>query len=118
MSDKRKIRAGGDEIGLLSLDKLYRLVTRGDLDAPREFWSEEKKSWLPLSGIMFDIEPSRVSQMREAGVSLVSVLGSGADCPACDALQKKSFPIDEAPTLPPAGCSCIPWCRLTMVATS
>jgi len=118
MSDKRKVLSGSQEIGLFSLDRLHRMATRGDLNAPREFWSEKKESWLPLSGIMFDIEPSRISEMRGAGIQKVSVLGvDSSDCPACTALQRNVFSIDAVPELPPAACSCVPWCRLVVVAT-
>jgi hypothetical protein len=119
MSDKRKIRSDGEEIGLLSLDKLYRMVTRGDLDAPREFWSEKKESWLPLSGIMFDLQPSNIPAMRDGGVRKVSILGvDSSDCPACTAIQNKEFSIDEVPEIPPLECLCIPWCRLVVIAAS
>jgi len=114
--DVRKVRCGGEE-GLLALSKLNRLVSRGDIDGTAEFWSEARQAWLPLVGIMFDIYPDRLPQMLKAGVRKVSILGSAPDdCPACAALQNKLFSIADVPALPPAGCSCVPWCRLTVIA--
>jgi hypothetical protein len=118
MSDKRKIRFQGQELGILSLDRLYRMATRGDVDHTAEFWSEREQAWRSLAGIMFDIEPPHTDDMRSAGITTVQITGSGSDdCPACKALEGKVYPIDSIPTLPPSDCTCIPWCRSLAVAT-
>lgn len=117
MSDKRKIRFQGEDLGELSIDRLYRMASRGDIDHTAEFWSEQAQDWRGLAGIIFDLQPSRLDDMRAAGITKVEILGSGSDdCPICTALQGRDFSIDDVPTLPPSGCTCIPWCRCTEIA--
>jgi GYF domain 2 len=118
VSDKRKVRFEGVELGPLSLDRLYRMVTRGEIGTTAEFWSDRQKQWLPLAGILVDIEPSRIGDMKSAGIRKVKILGSGPDdCPACMAIQEKVYPVDQVPILPPADCACNPWCRCVEIAT-
>ena len=57
--------------------KMYRMATSGEIGTTMLFWSEVKKQWLPLSGVMFDIEPLRLGEMVAAGIQKVKVLGSG-----------------------------------------
>jgi hypothetical protein len=111
--ENRKIRSDGKELGIFSIDQLYRMAMRGDINHTSEFWCERQSAWLPLAGIIIDMYPSRLDQMRDTGFKKVKILGSNSDdCPACLDLQKNAYPIDEAPTLPPKDCTCIPWCRL------
>ena len=117
MSDERKIRFEGQELGTLSINQLYRMATRGDINYTAEFWSEREHDWRLLAGIMFDIEPLHTDDMKSAGITNVQLLGSGPDdCPACKALQGKTYLIDDIPVLPPANCTCVPWCRSTVIA--
>jgi hypothetical protein len=117
MSDKRKIRFQNEELGELSIDRLYRMASRGDIDHTAEFWSDREQAWRPLAGIIFDMSPSNTDSMISAGITKVEVLGSGSgDCPACTALQGKIYPIDSVPTLPPSDCTCVPWCRSILIA--
>ena len=118
MSDTRKIRFQGEDLGTHSVDRLYRMASRGDIDHTAEFWSEGERAWRPLAGIIFDIEPGRTEDMKAAGITKVKILGSGSDdCPACKALEGRVYPIDDIPTLPPAHCTCNPWCRSIAIAT-
>lgn len=117
-SEQRKIRANGKELGEIPLRRLFTLRTRGELENPVEFYSDTKQSWLPIAGIMEDIEPSsRLRDMRETGIEYVSILdsGTGEDCRACKALCRKKYSIAEVPPIPPADCSCVPWCRCVIV---
>ncbi len=117
MSDKRNIRFRGEELGEFSIDKLYRMASRGDIDHAAEFWSQQAHDWLPLAGIIFDLNPSSLDDLKSAGITRVEILGSGMDdCPACEAIQGRDYPITEVPTLPPPGCTCAPWCRCTEIA--
>jgi len=117
MSDERKIRFKNQELGILSIDRLYRMAANGKIDHTAEFWSNTKKAWRPLSGIIFDIEPSRIDEMRSAGITKVEVIGSGVDaCLACKALEGRAYAIDQVPILPPTNCTCVPWCRSVVVA--
>ena len=105
-------------MGSHSIRDLYRMATRGEINYTAEFWSEKEQSWQPLAGLIFDFSPSRVDDMRSAGITKVEILGSGSDddCPICAGLQKRVFGIDEVPVLPPAGCTCVPWCRCIEIA--
>lgn len=117
MSDERLVRCGGMEEGPFNLQKIMRMRMRGELGAETEFWSERDKKWKPIAEIMTEVDAERLRDMREVGILHVAFAGNDEDCLACQALMNKTFPIDEAPTLPPAGCTCVPWCRLIPVAT-
>jgi hypothetical protein len=68
---------------------------------------------------MFDIEPGRLDQMASAGIERVKVSSSNEkECSACSGIAGKVYAITAAPVLPPAGCACVPWCRLVIAATS
>lgn len=122
MSEKRRIKFNGEDLGEIAFQKLYRMRMRGDIDHTAEFLSAKTNCWLPLAGILEDLDTSitndeRVRQIKECGIMTVSLLGSGSDgdCPICKALVKK-YPVDGVPTIPPENCSCNPWCALTVIA--
>jgi hypothetical protein len=123
MSEKRRVKMNGEDLGEYSIDQLYRMATRKEIDYTAEFLSEKTNAWLPLAGIIDDLDTTvtadhRIQQMKEAGITRVKILGSGTkeDCPVCRSLCKETYPIDNVPMLPPEGCTCIPWCRLIVVA--
>jgi hypothetical protein len=118
MKDERKIRFQGAELGSFSIDHLYDMALGGEIDYTAEFWSPGEMQWRPLAGIIFDIEPCRISEMKSAEVLNVKILGSGDDCPSCKTLEGTVYPIDEVPALPPVDCRCVPWCRSMVVATA
>ena len=63
---------------------MYRMATAGDIGPATLFWSDAKQMWLQLTGVMFDIEPSRLNEMISAGIEKVEMLGSGQDdCAVC-----------------------------------
>jgi hypothetical protein len=111
------IRGAGEEWGKLTIQQAYRMLTRGEIAPPIEYYSEALKQWRPIAGIMFELEPSRLDDMRQSGITRVSVLGvgNGEDCLHCTELFLKAYPIDEAPQLPPEKCNCIPWCRCLFI---
>ncbi len=120
--DARKIRFRGQELGPYSVDKLYRMRMGKQIDGTTEFYSPSKDQWLPLAGIIEDLETTvtterRLQQMKEAGFETVKFLVSGekGDCPSCRALAKTAHPIDNVPKIPPADCTCVPWCRLVLI---
>ena len=123
MSDERKIRFNGEEFGPFTIDALHRQVMKGKFDHTAEFFSELKNQWLPLAGIGNDFDPNttteeRLRQMKRAGIKRVELLGSPnkGECGFCKELATKIYPIDEVPTIPPANCSCVPWCFLLPLA--
>jgi hypothetical protein len=117
MSDSQKIRFGGRELGSFSIDQLYRMALKGEVDHTAEYWSERQQSWCSLAGIICDLYPSRVAEMKKSGIAKIEILGSGEeDCPSCAALQLRIYPIDKVPALPPEGCTCVPWCRCVEIA--
>jgi hypothetical protein len=119
MSDNRKIRFQGKDLGSHSIRALDRMATRGEINHTAEFWSETEQAWCPLAGIIFDFSPPRLDDMRSAGITKVRILGSGSeDCPACAALQEIVYAIEEVPKLPLAACTCVPWCRCVEIAVA
>jgi len=119
VKDTRLIRAGGRELGELGARQVLDLYEKGAITRDAEYWSETGKTWKPLGTFMQDLNDpkARVEMMRCAGIRNVKVLGGGdADCPACKALQDKNYSIIQAPILPPADCTCDPWCGCTFVA--
>lgn len=118
MSDKRYLKLEGKKAGPFSLRQIMRMTELGEADYTTEFWARSTKSWQPLSKMLWDFEPCRVDEMKEAGITKVEVLGTGTgqDCPACLELQGRVFHIDDKPELPPPNCTCLPWCRSMFVA--
>ena len=118
MSEQRKIRFNGKEQGPHSLDELYRMAKRKEIDHNVEFLSEITDDWLPLVGIMEDFNPSRkkLERLRAIGIKTIGIIGAEYSCPVCLSLCAKVFPIDNVPALPPEGCTCFPWCRLSIGA--
>jgi hypothetical protein len=118
MSDKRYLKLEGKKAGPFSLQQMMRMTELGEIDQSSEFWATRSKSWEPLTKMLWDFEPCRVHEMEQAGIQWVEVLGwgGGKDCPACAILDGKVFPIKQRPELPPADCTCLPWCACLFVA--
>ena len=100
--------------GPFTVDRLYRMWKSGDIDNRTPFWSERSKKWLPLLHLLQDMYPDRdrLDQMRQAGITRVKLLDSALaeNCDACRKLAGQTCSIDNAPELPPDGCTCSPWC--------
>ena len=61
----------------------------------------------------------RLQEMSNEGVHVVQVLcATNHECPACSALDGKTFAIEDAPLLPPLKCSCMPHCTCILTAIS
>jgi hypothetical protein len=59
----------------------------------------------------------RLQEMAAEGVREVQVIcATNHECPACAELDGETFAIDDAPTLPPARCSCMPHCTCILTA--
>jgi hypothetical protein len=116
MSDERKIRFEDEELGTIPFEKLFRMAERGEIDETAEFWSEKKKVWRPLREMLVDMYPSRIPQMKSAGIRKVKILVSEDSCPVCKSLATATYSIDKAPVLPPTGCTCFPWCKTIHIA--
>jgi len=121
--DARRIRFNGEEQGPFPVGKLYRMALRGDFDHAAEFFCRKSNQWLPIAGIIRDLETTvtteqRTKQLKAAAVKKVEFLAGDAntDCPSCRAIARKIHSIDNVPRIPPADCHCIPWCRLIVVA--
>jgi len=113
------IRAGGREIGEFDARQVLDLFQKRAITYDAEYWSETAKAWKSLVSFLQDVNnpKARIEMMRCAGIRSVKIAGGeGADCPACKALQNQVFSIIQAPILPPADCSCEPWCRCTFIA--
>lgn len=122
MDDKRRIKFNGEELGEFNLQKLMRMRSNEEIDHTTEFFSQRKNEWLPLAGIledMEDIQPigEKVEDMRRLGFKKVRFLAGGddGDCPSCRAIAEIAHAIDAVPTMPPDDCTCNPWCRLCVI---
>lgn len=112
---RRYISRTGVSEGPYTVDEIYTLAVTGQTNLHNLFWSPSKKAWLPLAGLMLDIDPDRLDQFIKDGVKRVQVFGSSSPhCLACSRLANKTFPIETPPELPPKGCDCIPWCQLVL----
>ena len=119
MSEERKIRFEGEVLGEFSIRQVMRMSEKGEINHTAEYWSEKGNEWRRLPSFISDFDdlPDRVEQMKAAGIKTTEILGADkSDCPVCMALQRKTYPIDESPSLPPSGCTCVPWCRCTVLA--
>jgi hypothetical protein len=119
MGEERKIRFKGEELGTFSIRQVMRMTETGEINHTAEYWSEKGQKWRLLPSFIWDFYdgPDRLSQMQSSGITKTKVLGVDAsDCPACMALQKKTYSIEKMPTLPPTDCTCVPWCRCTVIA--
>jgi hypothetical protein len=119
MSERRKIRFEGEELGTFSIQQVMRMAERDEINHTAEYWSEKGNEWRTLPSFIsdFDDVPDRLEQMKDAGIERIEILGGDEnDCTACRSLQGKSIAIANAPSLPPADCTCVPWCRCTVIA--
>ena len=118
-SELRRVRFNGEELGKLSTSQLLSLISWGEIDQSAEFYSPRQGRWLLLRDYILDFYPTdkRLAEMASAGIESVEVLDGVPEetCPACRAEVGKVYPVDAAPPLPPANCSCLPWCRLTYI---
>jgi hypothetical protein len=91
--------------GPFTVQQVYRMAKRGEINNHTPFWSERSQQWLPLLHLLKDMYPDRdqLDQMRNAGIKRVKVIGSGLDddCDACRKLTGQLYAIDDAPELPP-----------------
>jgi len=64
------------------------------------------------------LERVRLQDMKDAGAKRVEVLTSGSVlvCPVCRADEGKTYPLDDAPSLPHQTCTCEEGCACTLVA--
>jgi hypothetical protein len=120
MSAERRIRFEGEELGEFSVRQVMRMAERGQINHMAEYWSEKGQEWRRLPSFISDFDdlPDRLPQMKAAGITRVEVLrGDANDCPACKEIQRVHS-IEQAPVLPPLGCTCVPWCRCTLAAAT
>jgi hypothetical protein len=114
----------GDKVSEpLTFRQLQDLSQRGEITRATPLWSERWQEWTTVAEAPAEMYPEdkpsvRLEEMKERGVYMVEVLGTGddRDCEACRALHGRTFHIDVAPAIPPASCSCEPWCRCIYTA--
>lgn len=114
--------AGGEE--RLTMKEISSRWERGLVTRATPMWSERRREWSTVSEIFEEMYPEtgmkpRIAQMKSAGIKRVDFLGTndGRDCPVCLEIQSHSHDIDADLSLPPAGCTCEPWCRCVCVAS-
>ena len=121
MSDEQWwIYSDGEIIGAFTVAQLYRMRNDHELPGASQFYSNRRRDWFPISGLLFDITPQviRILTMTSVGITKCKILGAGYDdeCPECRVLADRTFEVQECPELPPKNCTCIPWCRLLEIA--
>jgi hypothetical protein len=87
----------------------------------KKSWTEGMNGDTPprhlIQGHLQQQNQERLQEMADAGVHEVQVVGAtDHECPACAALDGRTFAINEAPDLPPARCSCLPHCTCILTA--
>jgi hypothetical protein len=122
MTDERRIRHHGQDFGFWRICDLYRAMLEGKFDHTVEFLSLRVNHWLPIVGILEDLDrmetAEQVRNWKKKGIKTVQFLPAccGRGCSQCKAIAGKTYLIDEMPTIPPKGCTCIPWCMLSPCA--
>jgi hypothetical protein len=122
MSDEesRRIRFNGRELGEYSIARLTCERLSGKVDQTTEFFSPRRQQWFRLVEILEDLCPTGqiLKEMQSAGVEEVTLLSSEekGECSSCKRLENRIYAIDNVPTIPPADCSCVPWCCLVPLA--
>ena len=109
---------GPDPEGPYTEAQLREKIRRHDITPEMLYWSERLQQWRPIRAMKCEDHSERLAEMRRSGVKRVEFADSGTreDCRICSELADKRFIIYEAPTLPPAGCQCEPWCRSKVIA--
>lgn len=122
MSDEesRRIRFNGRELGEYSIARLNCERLSGKVDQTAEFFSPRRQQWFRLVEILEDLCPTEqiLKEMQSAGVEEVRLISSEkkGECSSCKHLENRIYSIDNVPSIPPADCSCIPWCSLVPFA--
>jgi len=112
---RRYISRIGRTEGPYTVDQIHDMIAEGKADYNTLFWSERKRAWSSITGLMLDIDPDKLDEFLRAGIKQVKILGSGKnECYECALLVDKVFPIGRQPVLPPVACRCVPWCRLVV----
>jgi hypothetical protein len=107
--------------GPFTVQQLYRMVDRKEIDNRTLFWSDWRQQWISLVYLLHDIYPEQLDRMREAGIKRVRVIGYGPgwqerNCDACRKLIGRIYLIDAVPDIPPEDCTCTPWCGCSIGA--
>jgi len=114
---KYTLNVGGVEMEPLTLEDISTAAEQGEYDSTALYWSKRLNKWMPVTAILNEEDGDPLESMKGSTITKVMILGSGTDddCPVCAELDGRTFPIDEAPSLPPPGCTCLPWCRSVIV---
>ena len=110
-ADMRWLRKNEQRTGPFTVQQLYRMAKRGEIDRHTVFWSDRRQQWLRLAYLLDDIYPTKenLNQMRVAGIKRVKVINTDwndlADwantCDTCRKLNGQIYSINTAPELPP-----------------
>jgi hypothetical protein len=101
--------------GPFTVTQLYRMSKSGSVDHHTLYWSDAHQTWLPLGGILWDVFPREVPEIRDDQMIEVMCSDLATECVTCRRLDGRKFRRSELPLMPPAGCTCEPWCRCVLV---
>ena len=82
MSDEQWwIYSDGEIIGAFTVAQLYRMRNDHELPGASQFYSNRRRDWFPISGLLFDITPQviRILTMTSVGITKCKILGAGYD---------------------------------------
>ena len=107
----------GATAGPFSEMEIGRKVARGDADGGTLYFHEGSQEWLPLTRLRDDAHAEDLREIRAEGFRRVEFVAgrTESECPVCQALHGRNFPISEAPEIPPPGCTCDPWSLAKLV---
>ena len=109
---------GPNPVGPYSEAELREKIRHHAITPETLYWSERLQQWREIRGMKCEDHEERLAEMRRTGVKRVEFAdsGKGDDCRICSELADKRFTILDAPSLPPKGCDCEPWCCAKVIA--
>ena len=107
----------GQAAGPFSELAIERKIAKGEANGETLYWQEALQEWRPLTRLRDDSHAEELAEIRIEGCSRVEFVAGRTEeeCPVCQALHGKRFPIAEAPAIPPPGCTCDPWSLAKLV---
>ncbi|MEO8354258.1 MAG: GYF domain-containing protein [Chthoniobacteraceae bacterium] len=117
MSVERYLWLNDEATGPFTEGKIIRLVARGEACGSTLYWHETSEEWRPLTHFLDDQHAQALEEMRQHKCVAVEFVGARTieECPECQSIHGKHFPINEAPAIPPPGCHCQPWSKAHLV---
>ena len=107
----------GQAAGPFSEMAIERKVTKGEANGGSLYWHDASQEWRPLRRFRDDAHAEELREIRADGLPRVEFVAGRTEeeCPVCQAMHGRRFPISEAPEIPLPGCLCDPWSLAKLV---